>query len=431
MNTMKSPLRSFRLLVLSLAVVAACLTWMQEARATLVFAEAMAGGGDVKLDFTNFELRLANTAAVGGKPNFTAPEVATIKSGIITKLETMYADFDMTFVEGIAGATEPTVTFGETAAPGFLGEADHIDFLNMDPADTARVYSGNFGFIIDGINETVPLTRPAQIAQLTAALAGTAGHEVAHNLGLRHHDAYSNSTFTGTPIVTTGDQNMRVMSTGSTGLNEAEREVDRTFSRNSLVKLAYAAGTLPTNPSAISETAAPNDTTGTAMVLSPDTLTIAGGFLSKVVQGDLSSIVDVDVFAFPGVAGTLLTADMNNDYFSGSTATDANTFLEVIGPDGSTVLASSSSSRYSGDSYGGASGSGDAFDPAVFNVPIATTGTYYVRVTGEDLTFGSDYTLLIHATAVPEPSAFAFLGLLGVMVTSVKYIRNRRETSDA
>lgn len=383
-----------------------------------------AQAGPVFLDYTDFDTRLGELATSAGVAAFSAGEQSTIEMGIKSGLESIYSAFSgLSFTDVSPGGTFATINFGLTATPGALGVADHIDFLNRDLGDTARVFSGNFGFIVESFEP-----RATQIAELTAALTGTAAHELGHNLGLRHHDAYGDLEYTGTPIATGGAQNTHVMATGSTGLGEVGRETERDFSLNSIVKLEYADGTLAVNPTAIAEAGDAGATAGTAQTVVLESLPVSGR-VGEVVIGTLSSGADVDVFRLDGITGTL-TADINVDYDGGTPFTNVNSFIEILDST-FTVIASDDVSAYAGNTYG-SGGFGDGFDPALFNVPI-TDGTYYVRVTVEG-GGGGDYQLLVHADAVndtpavPEPTSLALLGI-GAAFGFVSVGRRRRRNA--
>jgi len=377
-------------------------------------------GGEVFLDYTNFGARMTELTSAAGITAFDAGELATIRAGIKSGLENSYQGFTgFTFTESLPAGAHPTINFGLSAGAGSLGVADHIDFLNLAPNDTARVFSGNFGFIVDEFSGSV--NRAEQISQLTAALTGTAAHEFGHNLGLRHHDAYGNLVFDGTPIGTGGLQNQSIMATGSTGLNEAGRETVRDFSLNSVAKLAYAAGSLATNPTAITEAVDAGATLASAFSLTledklPEGILTARGFaatrFAEVVVGSLSSAADVDIYELflPqnfDLSWSEITVDVNNDYPSGSSMTNANTFIELIDSMGN-IIAADDASRYSSTTFGSGN-SGDGFDPAIFRVPVTNGERYFVRVSSEANGFG-DYQLLVHAdgmTTIPEPSSLA------------------------
>jgi hypothetical protein len=395
-------------------------------------------GGEIFLDYANFDTRMGELTASAGIDTFSAGEISTIRSGIKSGLETAFRGFGgFSFTETDPGGTRATVSFGLTANPGALGVADHIDFLNRVQGDTARVFSANFDFVVDEFSGST--NRAAQISQLTAALAGTAAHEFGHNVGLRHHDAYGNLEFTGTPIATGGAQNGNVMATGSTGLGEVGRETAREFSQNSLVKIAYAVGSLAVNPTEIFEVVDAGATLASAFGLTladqiPAGIMTDRGFdplrFAEVVIGSLSSAADVDVFELFLPTGfdktwSEITVDVNNDYPSGSSMTNANTFVELIDSLGN-VIAADDRSIYGPNTFG-SGGSGDGFDPAVFRVPVSTGERYFVRITSESGGSG-DYQLLVHADgmdAVPEPThVFA----LSLCLAAITVIRRRRRT---
>ncbi|WP_068135405.1 PEP-CTERM sorting domain-containing protein [Roseimaritima ulvae] len=391
----------------------------------LLFSPAVANAG-VFVDFTNFDSRMTELAVSAGVTGFNAGELSTLETGIVSVLENAYQDFiGLSFSTVDPGGTRPVVTFGTAASPGSLGVANHIDFLNRVSGDTARVFSANFDFVVDEFSGNN--NRAEQISQLTAALGGTAVHELGHNLGLRHHDAYGDLTYTGSPINTGGVQNGNWMATGSTGLGEQGRQVPRTFSTNSLVKLAYAEGTLDNNPVAVQEAGDAGDSIGSAMAVSFETIPVANRF-GEVVIGEISTSSDIDFYAVQLAANSLFTADINVDYAAGFPFDNVNTTLSLFDMAGN-QLATDDVSVYSGNTFG-SGGFGDGFDPALFNVNIATAGTYYVQVASEGSDIG-DYQLLMHTNSsthmVPEPSSIVLFGMFaGTVCCSV---RRRRSAS--
>ncbi len=342
----------------------------------------------VFMNYSGFTNRLNELMSSAGATPFSSAEEDTLKAGILAGLQVQYSAFDVAFSETAPGGLFPTLHFGLTG--GSLGVADHIDYRNKQPDDTARVFTANFDFIIEADDD-----RADQISELTTALTGTAAHELGHNLGLRHHDAYGDAslTYVGTPINTGGVQNANIMSTGSTGLDEAGRENPRVFSEHSLVKLSFAEGLSDNVPKSVNEVADFGDSTGNATPLVFSDLTAVNRRAVNVV-GTLGTETDADVFAVSLTAGSVLTADVNIDYPQSITFENVNSMLEIIGPDGSTIIASDLVTLYSGDTFG-SGGSGDGFDPMLINVPIAETGIYYVRVSPEEPDTGQ-YELLIH-----------------------------------
>ena len=211
---------------------------------------------NVFLDFTNFAARLdeAATAAdvekFGDKPD----ELATIQAGVISKVERLYRNWDINF-----GTSQPTgaferVIFGQTVAsvigaayPNALGIAGRkgspvgstsgVDFLNLHDDDEAFVFVERFDRYIDDPG----LARAVQISHLIAAIGLVAAHELGHNFGLMHADAYGDPAIDVT--ATARAQNEHVMASGSaTGMNEDEIEGSHYFSLLSAAKLDFATG---------------------------------------------------------------------------------------------------------------------------------------------------------------------------------------------
>ncbi|MFK8114920.1 MAG: pre-peptidase C-terminal domain-containing protein [Rubripirellula sp.] len=352
-------------------------------------------GISVFLDYTDFETQLNTATSFAGTAVFNATEVSTIRGNILSSLNFAFSDFDVTFSEVNPGGTFETLTFG-AADPSSFGRADGIDWRNDGKTDVAEVYTANF----DGFIETFePRTR--QIAELSASLAGTAAHELGHNLGLRHQDSYGAVTYTGTAINTGGVQNLHIMATGATALSEPERETQRTFSDHSKVKLSYADGLLNFTPASVNEVGDAGDTIATAMALNFTDLAVVDRRAVNVVASHSSS-ADTDFFSVVLEAGSTLTVDINNELFG------SNPFLRVFDA-ASTLLASNDDTQYSGDSFG--SGDVRADDSILFNVPVATSGTYFIEV--DNLNNGGTYDLLLHTDviAVPEPMMAGMLVL--------------------
>ncbi|MCA9038424.1 MAG: pre-peptidase C-terminal domain-containing protein [Planctomycetaceae bacterium] len=370
--------------------------------------------GVIYVDFSSFQTRLNEATAAAGVSSFTAAETSTIKSNILTQLSTIYSDFTgLSFSDSAVGTVFETLTYSIfDGTPGSLGVADSIDWLNTVGAQTARVFTNNFGFTLEGSD-----ARAVQIDEISTALAGTGAHELGHNLGLRHHDAYGDLSFAGTPVATGGLQNSNIMATGSTGLDELGRETLREFSTHSKVKLAYAAGTLPLNPTASSEFGDAGNLISTAQGLMLNEISVAGRY-ADVVNGFLSS-GDSDFFELDLTAPGFLTADINNDGIS-STDTIISIFDSSMN-----LLGSNDDTFYSTTSFG--SGSFRDSGSILTNVAINTAGKYYVEVKGFG-GGGGNYSLLVHtdaigSAAVPEPGS---LTLTCMMMGGFGVWRKRR-----
>ncbi len=214
--------------------------------------------------------------------------------------------------------------------------------------------------------------------------------------------------------------NTHIMATGSTGLGEIGRETQRTFSVNSEVKLAFGDGLLASTPSSTAESGDAGGTAGSAQAVSLTSLSNVDRDAANIT-GSISSSGDFDYFSINLMAGTTLTADINNEVLGVSAA---DTILSVFDTDGISLLGSNDDTHYSTSTFG--AGTLRSWDSILFNIPILTSGTYYVKVRG----YGSDagnYELLLHSdTVVPEPASWLiFMGLVG---TATVMRRRRRET---
>ena len=115
------------------------------------------------------------------------------------------------------------------------------------------------------------------------------------------------------------------------------------------------------------------------------------------MAGQINNDTDADVFSFSLEAGSRFTADINIDYPDSITFENVDTFMELIDTNGTTILAMDDVTNYNNNTFG-SGGSGDGFDPWLINVPIANSGTYYLRISPETPDSG-DYELLIHTDA--------------------------------
>lgn len=366
----------------------------------------------VFLDFTNFQTRLDELAANAGVTNFNSVETDSIQAGIKTNLETMYSGFTgLAFTEVDPGGSRPDLVFGLEG--GGLGVADHIDFLNRDVNDRARVFTAQFDFVLDEFSGSTD--RSDQLDQLTAALSGTAAHELGHNLGLRHHDAFGDQTYEGTATNTGDEEDTHVMATGSTGLGESGRETIRTFSTHSKVKLAYAAETLAGGSLApITESGEFGGTIASAFEVDFEAIPVANRF-GEVIVGTLATDDDEDVFEVDLEAGSVFTIDVNNDYSSGFPSDALDTVVELLDSSG-TVLFTNDDTSYGFSEFG--DGTVRSTDSVLFNVGIATAGSYFVRLRSFNASDSGDYQLLLHTdmiAAVPEPAG-AGMFLLGGLI---------------
>jgi hypothetical protein len=385
----------------------------------LVLAAAMVGlpssasALNVFLDYTSFTDRLNQiSGAIGGQE-------ATIKANIKIQLETAYSDYSVTFHESNPGGSFETLRFGNTSGAGNLGVATGIDFFNKT-ADVADVFSANFNIFVEG-GEAIG----TQVAELSTALAGTAAHELGHNLGLRHYDAFGDPGIgdgtTGGDAATGGQQNAHIMATGSTGLSEAGRETQRTFSELSNIMLEHSDG-MGGSGTIYAEGTNGNNLDG--LLQSFDT--ISAGFKATVINGNLVVNNDYDEYTFTGKTGERLLAKVVSAAGNvGGAAFIGSTFDSVLElRDSNNNLVLSQDDIYYGATSVNSGGTSRTRDSMILNYVLNADDVYTLRVDNKNSFDTGEYGLIFgkDTQPIPEPSTLvlAFTGLCGLA-----YLRRR------
>lgn len=369
---------------------------------------------------------LNQATASAGVANFTPTERATIQSNIQSHLETMFADYNVSFTTTNPAGSHDTLYFGvESGALGFAP----LDIGNQFTDQIANVAPASFGFFIESGDP-----RSAQISEISLGLAGTAAHELGHAFGLHHYHSYSNAGITPANYAATGGlQNNHIIATGSTGLDEIGRQTIRTFSPFSRLLYDISGGSASVftgqdNDSLVTGGITSNTSeNGTISTLGTDagstigtafTMTLNSGPTSGMdigfIEADLDSAgnTDVDVYKFTTTSpGSLLAQVFSTGLKYGSDA-EFDAMLELLDSTGTLVADGSNDDVfYSGNTFNG--GTFRDFDPFLVNIPLTTAGDYYLRVTSVDGgELGSNYWLVAGFTPIPEPSSTFLMAVL-------------------
>ncbi len=371
---------------------------------------------DIFLDFNaDWVTNLNESTNAAGVADFDATERLQIQTIIEDTFTTAFAPFLLNFSTTEPGGIRERVNFGANTDGGGFGSAP-LDFRNRFQNLTQNVFAANFGGFIES-NEP----RSQQIQEIATSLAGTGVHELGHSLGLRHHAAYGTPGITPSNYNNTqGLQNAHYLATGSTGLNEIERESTRTFSTWSNVLLEAALG-VTANPLELqTESGDAGDGIAGAQVLNQTFLDISGQ-TAGLVNGNLDAITDIDVYAFEATAAGTITAELwSDDLFTGGTQFDS--VLRLLDSDGLT-LGFSDDVLYNGDTFAGiTTRESDSF---LLNIALPSAGTYFLEVSSfSNLELGEYELIFGHnaIAAVPEPGGTVLLGI----ASALTLIRRKR-----
>ena len=333
---------------------------------------------------------------------FTVEERATIESNIAASVAEVYFETTIDFVLQEPSGEHDVVYFARDndhpsvsstnlgSAPADLGNQDTNGYTqrNGNPPGVPKVTTANFLNILESSDQ-----RAMQIAEISAALAGTAAHELGHTFGQLHHFAYSAEGISPANYANTlGIQNQHIQATGSTGITESNRQSQRTLSPFSEVILDISGGS-QASPSEennslvagglISDRREENgsDAGGTidnAFALGFEFGPTSGlpiSFIEADIDGPSS---DVDVFSFSVATPTTLISHVFSERLDlGSNEFDS--VLELLDGSG-TVLERADDIGWDDNQYNDlVSPEGEEDDPFLLNIPL-DPGEYFLRV---------------------------------------------------
>ena len=384
---------------------------------------------------------------------FSASHKTDIKTTVVSQLQEIYWEWDITFVTSDPGGLRDKLDMHEAfnpdatpAASGLLGWAP-FDPLNASGHNEANVVSRNFSSIVSGLDDA---GKPVGVLALEMAtsLAGRAAHELGHTYGLKDQDSFGRGGINPSTYAATGGlQDEHVMAAVGTGLSETEQETIRSFFSysNAKLELTGSSGGIKLKDASTfaptTEIATPHDVLGLAQDITPGFQMLeVSGLLAQTIQlatiGERGTAGDLYKFTVP-ISGHITAEVLSLDGYADS----VEIILTLFAADGSTVIHFQDGSNFGLDVYGAGSVGQD--DPLMINVPI-TAGTYFLRVltdlapsalTSDPGAPGGIYDLLVtldledegNPEVVPEPASVVLFAIgLGIVLLVIRSSRTGR-----
>jgi len=370
----------------------------------VILVPRSASASDIFLDWDGSVITMGeawSAAGYGMGEGLTSMEFSSIVAMTKGKLETKFGGYSTSFLESTPGGLHEWIKLGATTmSTTTYGSSSGIDWRNEVKDGIAELYLANFG----GILSKTMFTRSENISRLASAIANTAAHELGHNLGLQHYDAYGTPAITAPGYGFDGEQNMFVMATGVTGLTAPMRGHDRFFNPMEKVKLHYADGIAPSLGATISEAIGAKDTLATAQEVFGSPLSLIS-MTSVNIDASISMPGQSDIYKFYAAEGSKISA---NTFSHGHMPSFTDTMMFLLDSTG-TAIFSNDDINFFGDDFMTGSATYYSDDSAIFNYVAPYSGTYYLKVMG---TAPGDYDLLMTGLApVPEPGTMAAIGV--------------------
>ncbi len=378
---------------------------------------------------------------------YTAPE----RAAVMASMQNDYGHFDIAFTTEKPAGGEYSTLFFNANMPGegngveagirvadggrvtgiLWGAADNIDFRNLNRTDNANLDANFWDVISDSGFTTVTglaATEENRAIAITRQTAQTGSHELGHDLGLRHHEAWGPL---GTGLPTTGvpaDGQFIPVYTGPRGADETTRHLmvsgasggsslggsvtqDRFFGLRSATKLTFNE-----EGRVIQEQAGPGAQFVELVNLDvPNTVENGRDKNNRIrvaaisIEGRISESDETDLYMFEGNKGDIFNFELtsfvnsnNLDYMDGILAIfdDLGNFL-----------------TYNDDDFEGV-------DSFLFDFVLEYTGRFFVQVSSYnflhpidtvdgDFSIGN-YQLYATRTTIPAPGIFGLM-ILGLV----------------
>jgi hypothetical protein len=371
------------------------------------------GGIDNTPQGTITPLSISGLTGMTGAPG---NDLTTLESLIVSKLQTMYAGYNINFTTTLPSGTFNRVEIGDSAHfnPSYLGDADEFDFRNKT--------HNNFVTATKNAILAAPFF-PSNVDGYANRLATNAALQVGRSLGVNYSDVVSTYVTGGATAV----QANEIMTAHPlvNGVNEYQPKTFGAYSRKKL-DIATQGVNVQTEGGAatfITPTAADpvrsgdaGSTMATAAQLSFD----ANG--NDVVLGHLQN--DADVFKFTVNGPTLINAEMFSYAMHLGNGIDrisdpVNARLQVLDAGGNVLTFEQYNANTSFDGSGLPSNGSDRM---VFKFLLPAAGTFGVNVsTLVDGDTVGDYELLV---SVPAPGTVVLL--TGGIIVMAAHGRHRR-----
>lgn len=397
--------------------------------------DLMAVGVGVRLDFGNasgsnsFHERLVELTNRLGVFPLTTTEELNVKNKLISTLTDLgtQASFNV-----VTTATNPydfpeTVFFGRKPTDvGSTAGSVYQSTLDWRNGNLSTEYV--FPSELMGTAPPADTSRAQLVKFISNSLIHASGTAIGLGLGMDAVTAFGDPSLTQVIQANTNGIPTRNLGADATiGFAQSQLYTDEgyavafRYSPVAMAQIQFGEGirtAVPGNPNVQTEEGAlPHNTTQTAQ---PLTLKLAASGASNTSGAKIAFLGfgkitnnEKDFYSFTAATSDLVTVRVSSAVAYPGVAFD--TVLKLIGPDGQTVLSTSTDIRYDSNSFGSASDPVQSTDSMILNFRIPAAGTYYLEVSsnGGGLAGLLPYDLVIASWAA-QAHPFQSLSTAGV-----------------